>query len=369
MNELIQFSLDTENGEKNYNLAVWYENQGHTAPAHSYYLRAAERMEDNNLAYKALIRASFCYKSQGSREGTEKVLLENALMLLPERPEAYYFLSVLYEKKGEWQNAYIYANLGLQQGEIESVIPEFRGRHLLIFQKAVSSWWWGKGKECRNLFEYLYTNEFSNFSEEHKKIIIENMNRLKILNNDYFEVEYKNACEEFSDIYENLPILFNLAKNCKHVTEMGVRTGVSTRAFLNNDVILRSYDLYIDDEVNNLFEKAKQLGKDVNYIKANVLDIEIEETDFLFIDTWHCYDQLKEELKLHQKKVKKYIAFHDTHTFGINGEPYTITTENGYKENPMGLLPAIIEFVIDNPEWRFKIHKTNNNGLTVIEKV
>jgi hypothetical protein len=372
MNELIEFSLDTENGEKNYNLAQWYERQGHTAPAHTYYLRAAERAEDNILVYRALIHASFCYKSQGSRDTTEKILLENALVLLPERPEAYYFLSLLYEKKGEWQNCYIYSTLGIKcyEKDIVSInIPEYDGKHLLIFQKATSSWNWGKGQESRDLFDYLYKNEFLNFTETHKNIILENMNKLNIVNSKYFELEYKKACETFSDISENLPILFNLAKECKHVTEMGVRTGVSTRAFLNTDTILRSYDLYIDDEVNDLFNKAKQFGKDVNYIQANVLDIEIEETDLLFIDTWHCYDQLKQELKIHPQKVRKYIAFHDTHTFGIDGEPYSITTENGYKEKPIGLLPAIIEFLIENPEWRFKIHKTNNNGLTVIERV
>jgi hypothetical protein len=35
----------------------------------------------------------------------------------------------------------------------------------------------------------------------------------------------------------------------------------------------------------------------------------------------------------------------------------------------LGLLPAIIEFMIENPEWKFKIHKTNNSGMTVLEKV
>ena len=122
MKELIEFSLDTENAEKNYSLAKWYENKKHTAPAHTYYLRCAERSKKNILAYQALIRASFCYKSQGSRDGTEKILLENALMLIPERPEAYYFLSLLYEKKGEWQNSYIYANLGLQQYGTKGII-------------------------------------------------------------------------------------------------------------------------------------------------------------------------------------------------------------------------------------------------------
>jgi len=179
MNELIELSLDTENAEKNYNLAKWYENWGHTAPAHTYYLRAAERAEDDNLAYQALIRASFCYKSQGSRDGTEKVLLENALNLLPQRPEAYYFLSLLYERKTEWQNSYTYANLGLQQNDCESLdLPEFHGKYLLIFQKAVAAWWWGKGMESRKLFHSLVDNHWNEMDETHKKSVEDNVTRL-----------------------------------------------------------------------------------------------------------------------------------------------------------------------------------------------
>lgn len=182
MNELIEFSLDTENGEKNYVLAQWYENQGHTAPAHTYYLRAAERTEDNLLAYSALIRASFCYKSQGSRDGTEKVLLENALNFLPQRPEAYYFLSLLYERKQEWQNAYTYANLGLQQEDVEPIIPEFQGNHLLIFQKAVAAWWWGKGIESMGLFHFLVNNYWNEMDDIHKNSVKDNITRLNGLN-------------------------------------------------------------------------------------------------------------------------------------------------------------------------------------------
>lgn len=179
MNELIELSLDTENAEKNYNLAKWYEYQGHTAPAHTYYLRAAERAEDDNLAYQALIRASFCYKSQGSRDGTEKVLLENALNLLPQRLEAYYFLSLLYERKAEWQNSYTYANLGLQQNDCESLdLPEFHGKYLLIFQKAVAAWWWGKGMESRKLFHSLVDNHWNEMDETHKKSVEDNITRL-----------------------------------------------------------------------------------------------------------------------------------------------------------------------------------------------
>jgi hypothetical protein len=181
MNELIEFSLDTENAGKNYVLARWYENQGHNAPAHTYYLRAAERAEDNNLAYQALIRASFCHNNQGSREGTEKILLENALTLLPERPEAYYFLSLLYERKQERQNAYIYPHLGLNhyRDDFETLdIPEFQGKYLLIFQKAVAAWWWGKGMECRELLHSLVDEYWNEMDETHKVSVENNITRL-----------------------------------------------------------------------------------------------------------------------------------------------------------------------------------------------
>lgn len=178
-------------------------------------------------------------------------------------------------------------------------------------------------------------------------------------NSDFFESEYQKALKTPSDINQNVYILYEIAKRCSHITEMGVRTGVSTRAFLNTNATLVSYDIILNDEVNRLFEIAKKQGKNVSYIKADVLDIEIEETDFLFIDTLHVYDQLKQELNKHSKKVRRFIAFHDTHTFGLKGEN---STDN------KGLLTAIIEFMIKNPEWKFRLFKTNNNGLTVIER-
>lgn len=178
-------------------------------------------------------------------------------------------------------------------------------------------------------------------------------------NNDFFEKEYQKALSFSSDINQNLHILHAMAKKCSHVTEMGVRTGVSTRAFLNTNATLVSYDISLNEEVSKLFNIAKKQGKNVSYIKADVLNIDIEETDFLFIDTLHVYEQLKEELNRHSKKVKHFIAFHDTYTFGLKGE-------NG-KDNK-GLLTAIIEFMIMNPEWKFRLFKTNNNGMTVIER-
>jgi hypothetical protein len=171
--------------------------------------------------------------------------------------------------------------------------------------------------------------------------------------------EYQWAKTFTSDINENVHILYDLAQECKTVVEFGVRSGVSTRAFLASDVELISFDIVLHPKVHELFRTAQAQGKLVQYIKADVLDIEVEPMDLLFIDTLHTYEQLSQELTLHGNKAKKFLAFHDTHTFGLRGET---------GQDNRGLLTAIIEFQIKNPHWRFRIHKTNNNGFTVLER-
>ena len=169
---------------------------------------------------------------------------------------------------------------------------------------------------------------------------------------EFLDNEYWVSVHSSSDINTHLPILRRYASKCKHVTEMGVRFGQSTRALLVEPITLRSYDIVLDATVSGLFEKAQSIGKDVQYILGDTLQIEIDETDFLFIDTEHTYPQLKAELARHHHKVKKYIAFHDT------GVPYVAE-----------IMPAIIEFLIEHPEWRFCYHNKHNSGFSVIEKV
>ena len=150
---------------------------------------------------------------------------------------------------------------------------------------------------------------------------------------------------------------------------MGVRDGASTRAFLNTNASLRSYDIELNQEVVMLFNRAKQVGKDVTYEKANVLNIDIDQCDLLFIDTWHSGSQLKRELKIHGNKANKYLIFHDTQTYGCRDEKENWRDFADKRPMPNeGLIAPIINFVIENPEWKFKEFRTNNNGLTVLER-
>jgi hypothetical protein len=178
--------------------------------------------------------------------------------------------------------------------------------------------------------------------------------------------EYEVACSTESDINQHLPILYEAAQECEHITEMGVRYGLSTRAFLYADPKKYiAYDLEINPKVNELFEYCKSIGKDYEYIQADVLKIEIDETDLLFIDTYHCYEQLVQELKLHSSKVKKYIIFHDTYTYGRRGENLDFQSFSGTK----GIMYAIEEFLEENKNWKIVHDVDYNNGLLIIQRL
>lgn len=179
-----------------------------------------------------------------------------------------------------------------------------------------------------------------------------------------FEIQYQEACKKNpsseiyglpgynfeSDIYEHLPTLRSLAEEVESVVELGVRDGQSTRAFLVTNCKLRSYDLNLDPRVVNLFQIAKAQGKDMSYQVGNSLEINIEPTDLLFIDTDHTYKQLSVELERHHSAVRRYIAMHDTTSAGLP------------------LLTAIIEFLSNHSEWKVKKHYSNCNGLTILER-
>jgi hypothetical protein len=194
---------------------------------------------------------------------------------------------------------------------------------------------------------------------------------------------YEDACNCASDIYMHLPVLYQYAQDCDHVTEMGARGGNSTKAFLYaNPKKFVSYDYQYEtpephlknevDQLISIFEKSKEIGVNCQYIGADVLTVEIEETDLLFIDTWHCYSQLHKELELHSTKVKKYIAFHDTSLYGIVGEGYPSLDINHPNRNSMdgsgGILRAIEEFLYENLEWNIEYQSKDNNGLIIITK-
>jgi len=186
------------------------------------------------------------------------------------------------------------------------------------------------------------------------------------MNQKLIEVEYQNAKNTPSDINEHIEVLYAYAKRCKHITEMGVRTVVSTWAFLKADP-----DKYfgIDMFEHPNMNTAKIAGGDkVEFTIVDVLEWEIDPTDFLFIDTFHTATQLEKELAKHADKAKKYIGFHDTFTFWEKGEqPYEGMGGKGV-DCGRGLKYALEPFLKANPHWTIAYKTDRNNGLTIIQR-
>jgi len=193
---------------------------------------------------------------------------------------------------------------------------------------------------------------------------------------------YNLRCKQRSDINEHLPTLYRYAKECSHITEIGVRSAVSSYAFgfglkgtPNNKLI--QIDLNDHANIREFASKCAAEGVNTVFYQGNDLDVPMEPTELLFIDTWHVYGHLKRELARWHSSVSKYIIMHDTTVDEWEGETIRCrmnaseqSRTSGYpiEEINKGQWPAIEEFLRDHPEWVLKERFTNNNGLTVLSR-
>lgn len=172
----------------------------------------------------------------------------------------------------------------------------------------------------------------------------------------HLEELYAKAVATPGNINEHLPTLRRLSSRCDAVTEFGVEHGNSTVALLSGQPKrLTSYDVKQQTAPDLLRYVAGRTQ--FEYIIADSLKVTIDETDLLFIDSYHTSEQLEKELNLHSRNVRRWLALHDTVTFGETGE-------NG---NP-GLLYALRQFIYDRREWFVVEIYGNNNGLIVLER-
>lgn len=177
------------------------------------------------------------------------------------------------------------------------------------------------------------------------------------------EEKFTEQCNKHSDINEHLNNLYQLGKRCKTIVEFGVREVVSSYAFAHaKPEKLTCVDIYKSNNIDTFLEECKEENVNAHFIHDSTLDIEIEPTDMLFIDTLHTFTQLSRELEKHHSKINKYIVMHDTSTFGFRDE---IDTPSIYK----GLVPAIQQFLKMHTEWTVAQVFENNNGLTILKKI
>ena len=163
---VVRLSENPLNPNLNYLIGCEYDQLGQTAAATGFYLRAAEYGADSSdltTTYKALLKIASCMDRQKDRAHTSKSSLQQAIALLPERPEAYFLLAQHYERKGAWQDCYTTSSIGLLANNTPGLKPlgEDFGYHdyVLSFELAVSAWWLGRRTEAVSLFEGILSRK------------------------------------------------------------------------------------------------------------------------------------------------------------------------------------------------------------------
>jgi hypothetical protein len=203
------------------------------------------------------------------------------------------------------------------------------------------------------------------------------------------ESGYLNLVEQFSihhrresDINEHLPTLRRFAAECSSIVELGVRNVVSTWGLLlglaespHGEKIYTGVDIaWPEQTVHQLAEKlSRENGISFRFWHENDMNIDIDETDLLMIDTLHTYVHLTYELEKFSPKIRKYIIMHDTSD--ITEYRDCPSYQGDHSEYPLnirrtkkGLWPAVIDFLEQHPEWSICQRYTNNYGLTILKR-
>jgi len=198
---LYRFIADPEHVAHNLNLAIFYDTIGQTASAVSYYLRAAERTDQDIIKYQCVLRAGICFSKQGCRNTTVKCLYQHGLVIMPNRPEGYFLLSRFYEREENYHDSFLIASIGEKVAEKEPeekliIDLEYPGFYGILFEKAVSSWWVGLCNESRDILEDLLENY--SLDDVHLNAVRNNLQKLGESGKDLHRVYLPKRLREFN---------------------------------------------------------------------------------------------------------------------------------------------------------------------------
>lgn len=358
---LLKYISDPEDFDNNFVLGFYYENVGQTASAVSYYLRSAERTENNLYKYECLLRAATCFRKQGTRNFTVKGLILHALAVCPQRPEAYHLMSLFHEQEnspGHWNECYTISSIGLDVSDLNppplKTDVGYPGEYALLFQKALSGWWCGLCSESKDMFLDLLNNY--DLNDVFKKSVIDNLKFMNIsptvevgafskynkTKHSRLKVKFEGSekiNENYSEAYQDIFVLTMLnGKEGGTYLELGAGNSFygSNTALLEKDFNWRGVSLDLDEGFVNAHSKERRnpcLLKDgtctnydalltsldfpneIDYLQLDcdppevtykiLLAIPFEKYKFATITYEHDY--YCDETKSYQEKSKKYL--------------------------------------------------------------
>lgn len=173
--------------------------------------------------------------------------------------------------------------------------------------------------------------------------------------------EYEQRCSTYSDIQQHLPTLYHFGSaGDVLVIELGVRSGMSTAAFLAAVEEHGGHVWSVDIVPPRIPWQAHPnwtllIGDDLT------LDQELPDgVDVVFIDTSHTYAQTQAELELYADKLRPGGVFllHDTELERPEDSPPS--------DPPFPVMVAAREFA-DEYGWQFE-NMTGCYGLGILTK-
>lgn len=174
LRDLLSAYAHYPSSENMFALAEEYYALGQYAGAHSFYLRTAEHTEDKNIMYYSLIRCGQCFNVAGNRKHSVMTLYKHAVNLLPDRPEAYYFLSKVYHDYGDWFDSYTFACLGLEKPIIDDIFSRklsCNNKYYLLYHKGVAAWHIGRSFEARQIIHGITKNYYQVLDPEYSYLV------------------------------------------------------------------------------------------------------------------------------------------------------------------------------------------------------
>ena len=346
-NLLHHYIQNPDDPEINYLLAMFYWDIGQTAACMSYCLRTVERSEKKLLQYECLIRAAMCYEKQGTRKFTVKGLIQNAMIVMPSRPEAHFLLARHYEHHnqsddGAWKDCYQTACIAEafceRDPEPLRTQVDYPGYYGILFEKAISSWWCGLCDEARDMLQDLLDNY--DLDETYRAAVIDNLKRLTKDNNvglpklnwynkkDHKKLRYnfrnsKNIEKNYAESYQDMFVL-SMLNGKKNGTYLEIGAGNSF--YGNNTALMEvNYDwkgVAIDIDEN--FVNAHNSERKHNCVLKDALKINYERF-LLGLDMPNDIDYL--QLDCDPPEVTYKILLNmpfETHRFAV------ITYEHDY---------------------------------------
>ena len=226
--------------------------------------------------------------------------------------------------------------------------------------------------------EKVFSNDLTIFNklflatQYYRKAILTKRQKCEsILSKNYFEMIQVDG-----DIQEHITMLRTLGGSVNHITEFGIRSGVSTLSwFLGGANTVVGYDLKLLPSLNKIINLTKTCNRQLILNEGDTAKVTIDPTDLLFIDSLHTGEHLRKELFRHHLKVNKYIVLHDTESCGNaipnNDYAWNIFCLGGANLNHTeGLRPVVDEFLMKaNGDWIINFEKFNNNGLMMLERI